>query len=166
MFLSLATTATFGTFFTPTSDVRQQVDIVQILFSLIGFLQKYEAHRVLKSALACVEKLVNKGKMTSYTGLVVGAAADDVATCVAALSRPLTCFQGSVCIGDIDPAVMQNPNGIQVNPSIFPWMVWRNPPCQYNWALTRSWIPEKIEGFAARFEKHVQLAKEYDSERK
>ncbi|GMK59878.1 hypothetical protein CspeluHIS016_0900950 [Cutaneotrichosporon spelunceum] len=160
LFLSLATTATLGHSFTPSAALEHQ-DSNLTLLPLIAFLQKYDAMRVLRAALSCIDRLVSTGKMTAYAGLILGAAANDVPTCVAALSTKDTRFPHP---GPDDAVHCAGPNRSTVNPRGFPYDVWRTLSPQYTWALTRGWIPGQTDGFPTRFDRLIKLAKEHDGE--
>jgi hypothetical protein len=160
VFLSLATEATFGPSFTPSSAL-EHVDPNLVLVPLFTFLKKYDAVRVLRAALACVSRLVSTGKMTAYAGLVLGAVADDVPTCVDALNTPDARFPHPHAE---DPIYAAGANRSTVNPRGFPYHVWRMMGDQYTWALTRGWIPGHTDDFPDRFEHLIKLAKAYDSE--
>ncbi|BEJ16899.1 hypothetical protein CspHIS471_0603000 [Cutaneotrichosporon sp. HIS471] len=160
LFLSLATTATFGPSFTPSAALEHE-DPNLTLLPLIAFLQKYDAIRVLRAALSCIDRLVSTGKMTAYAGLILGMAADDVPTCTTALNTEDARFPFPT---PDDPVYCAGANRSTVNPRGFPYNVWRKLSPQYTWALTRGWIPGQTDGFPDRFERLIKMAKAYDGE--
>jgi hypothetical protein len=128
-FLRVITSGTVAT--TPDGSGTPSVSALR---RLILFLRKWDCPVALQLVLFKVKELLQQGISVPMYTFILGATADDVDTCAAALKHTAQAWAGGH-----DVRHEGTPGACTLDPTHLPWTLWSWVPAEYMWALGRAW---------------------------
>jgi hypothetical protein len=127
-FLRVITSGTVAT--TPDGSGTPSVSALR---RLILFLRKWDCPVALQLVLFKVKELLQQGISVPMYTFILGATADDVDTCAAALKHTAQAWAGGH-----DVRHEGTPGACTLDPTHLPWTLWSWVPAEYMWALIKS----------------------------
>lgn len=130
----------------PTS---AEVELCRELLALVRFLQKYECWTLFRQLRMCAIEHLRSRQLPPHTAFVVGAVADEVDLCAAAIQH--------ACTVDADWRLNQNSTMrywiCAADPGTVERGLWELMPSPYAWAWCKAWA----QGMGAVEHRHVRM---------